>query len=233
MPANVEKEGVLALLHETSSEIGVRLSAPQAELFWLYLQELLEWNRRFPLTAVTDPADIVIKHFVDSLSPLPYLETSTNLLDIGSGAGFPGIPLKIAAPDLRLSLVDANRKKVSFLKQVVRTLKLQDVAVRHGRLEDLPLPEEPFTTIISRAFRRLEPLLDLASPLLAPGWTLIAMLGPTTDKDHRRFQELASAHGLHLSRSVTLDLPRGRGGRTLLFFVGIVGMSLPAPPGKR
>jgi 16S rRNA (guanine527-N7)-methyltransferase len=218
MPTNVEKEGVLALLHETSCEIGVRLSAPQAELFWLYLQELLEWSRTFPLTAVTDPADIVIKHFVDSLSPLPYLEAAANLLDIGSGAGFPGIPLKIAAPDLRLSLVDANRKKVSFLKQVVRTLKLRDVAVRHGRVEDLPPPEEPFTTIISRAFRRLEPLLDLVSPLLSPECVLIAMLGPTRTPEHRRFRELASTHGLHLSRLVNFDLPRGRGGRTLVFF---------------
>jgi 16S rRNA (guanine527-N7)-methyltransferase len=218
MPTTVEKEGLLALLHEAAPEIGVRLSASQAELFWLYLQELLEWNRTFPLTSVTDPADIIIKHFVDSLSPLPYLGASTNLLDIGSGAGFPGIPLKIAAPGLRLSLVDSNRKKVSFLKQVVRTLKLRDVSVRHGRPEDLPPPEQPFTTIISRAFRRLEPLLDLVSPLLAPGCTLIAMLGPTTDKDHRRFQELASAHGLQLSRLVPLELPQGRGGRTLVFF---------------
>jgi 16S rRNA (guanine527-N7)-methyltransferase len=218
MPARVEKEEVLALFYETSREIGVRLSAPQAELFWLYLQQLLEWNRTFPLTSVTDPADIVIKHFVDSLTPLPYLEASTNLLDIGSGAGFPGIPLKIAAPDLHLSLVDANRKKISFLKQVVRTLELREVAVRHGRIEDLPPPEEPYTTIISRAFRKLEPLLEMVSPILAPGCTLIAMLGPTTQKDHRRFLELASARRLQLSRLVPLELPRGRGGRTLVFF---------------
>jgi 16S rRNA (guanine527-N7)-methyltransferase len=218
MPTNLEREGVLALLHETSSEIGVRLSAPQAELFWLYLQELLEWNRTFPLTALTDPAEIVIKHFVDSLTPLPYLGASTNLLDIGSGAGFPGIPLKIAAPDLRLSLVDANRKKVSFLRQVVRTLKLRDVAVRHGRVEDLPPPDQPYTTIISRAFRRLEPLLVLVRPLLSPECVLIAMLGPRTHKDHRRFQELALAHRLKLRSLIPLELPRGRGGRTLLFF---------------
>jgi len=218
MPRTVEKEGVLALLHETSREIGVRLSAAQAELFWIFLQELLEWNRTFPLTAVTDPADIVIKHFVDSLSPLPYLETSTNLLDIGSGAGFPGIPLKIAAPGLRLSLVDANRKKVSFLKQIIRTLELREVSVRHGRVEDLPPSEEPYTTIISRAFRRLEPLLDLVSPLLAPECTLIAMLGPTGATEHRRFRDLASTHGLQLSRIVSLELPRGRGGRTLALF---------------
>jgi 16S rRNA (guanine527-N7)-methyltransferase len=218
MPTKLEKDGVLALLHETSREIGVRLSAPQAELFWLYLQELLEWNRTFPLTAVTDPADIVIKHFVDSLSPLPYLGASTHLLDIGSGAGFPGIPLKIAAPDLRLSLVDANRKKISFLKQVVRTLELREVTVLHRRVEDLPLGDPPFATVISRAFQRLEPLLDLVSPLLSQECLLVAMLGPTRAPEHRLFRELASARGLRLSQLVPLELPRGRGGRTLVFF---------------
>ena len=218
MPARVEKQYFIPLLQETSREVGVQLSPFQGEQFWLYLQELLDWNRRVNLTAITDPAEIVIKHFVDSLTPLPYLGSATSLLDVGSGAGFPGIPLKIAAPDLRLSLVDANRKKISFLKQVVRTLELREVTVRHGRIEDLPPPEEPYTTIISRAFRRLEPLLEMVSPLIAPGCTLIAMLGPTRAPEHRLFRELASAHGLKLSQIVPLELPRGRGGRTLAFF---------------
>jgi 16S rRNA (guanine527-N7)-methyltransferase len=218
MPTNVEKEGVLALLHETSSEIGVRLGAPQGELFWLYLQELLEWNRTFPLTAITDPADIVIKHFVDSLTPLPYLGALTRLIDVGSGAGFPGIPLKIAVPDLVVSMVDSNRKKVSFLKHLIRTLELRDATALHNRIENLPAADPPFQVVVSRAFRRLEPMLELVSPLLAPGCTLIAMLGPTKASDHKRFHELASAEGLALSRLVSLELPRGRGARTLVFF---------------
>jgi len=82
----------------------------------------------------------------------------------------------------------------------------------------LPPPEEPYTTIISRAFRRLEPLMEMVSPLIAPGCTLIAMLGPTRAPKHRLFSELASAHGLKLSQIVPLELPRGRGGRTLAFF---------------
>ena len=218
MPSRVEKQDLITLLRETSREVGVQLGPSQGEQFWVYLQELLDWNRRVNLTSITDPTDIVIKHFLDSLTPLPYLKTSTSLLDIGSGAGFPGIPLKIAAPDLRLSLVDANRKKVSFLKQMVRTLKLREVTIRHGRIEDLSPLEEPFTTIISRAFRRLEPLLDLVSPLLAPGCTLIVMLGPTTHEDRRWFQELALAHRLQLTSLIPVELPRGRGSRTLLFF---------------
>jgi 16S rRNA (guanine527-N7)-methyltransferase len=212
-----DKEGLMTLLRETSKEVGVQLGDSQAEDFWLYLQELLEWNRTINLTAVTDPVDIIIKHFVDSLTPLPYLASSRSLLDIGSGAGFPGIPLKIAAPYLRLCLVDSQRRKVSFLKHIVRTLSLREVTVVHGRVEELPRQDPPFTAVISRAFRRIEPLLEVVIPLLGPGCTLIAMLGPTTARDHRRFRELASAHRLQLDSLVSVELPRGRGSRTLLF----------------
>lgn len=218
VPTGPDKRELMTLLQETSREVGVQLGDSQVEDFWLYLQELMEWNRTVNLTAVTDPLDIIIKHFVDSLTPLPYLASSTSLLDVGAGAGFPGVPLKIAAPYLRLCLVDSQRKKVSFLKHIIRALKLRDVTVVHGRVEDLPPQDPPFATVISRAFRRLEPLLEVASPLLSPGCTLIAMLGPTTERDHRRFRELASAHGLQLASLVPVELPRGRGGRTLAFF---------------
>jgi 16S rRNA (guanine527-N7)-methyltransferase len=218
VPIGRDKRGLLTLLRETSREAGVQLADSQAEDFWLYLQELMEWNRTVNLTAVTDPVDIIIKHFVDSLTPLPYLASSTNLLDVGSGAGFPGVPLKIVVPDLRLCLVDSQRRKVSFLKHIIRTLNFREVTVVHGRVEDLPPQAPPFTAVISRAFRRIEPLLELVSPLLSPGCTLIAMLGPTTDRDHRRFRELASTHGLQLASLIPVDLPRGRGGRTLVFF---------------
>ena len=218
MPTGPDKQDLMTLLQQTSREVGVQLGDSQAEDFWLYLQELMEWNRTVNLTAVTDPFDIIIKHFVDSLTPLPYLASSTSLLDVGSGAGFPGIPLKIAAPHLRLCLVDSQRKKVSFLKHIIRTLNLREVTVVHGRVDDLPPQDPPFSAVISRAFRQLEPLLEVVAPLLSPGCTLIAMLGPTTPRDHRRFRELASAHGLQLSSLIPVELPRGRGGRTLVFF---------------
>jgi len=213
-----DKRLFMALLRETSREVGVQLGDSQAEEFWLYLQELLEWNRTVNLTAITAPPDIVIKHFVDSLTPLPYFAPPTSLLDVGAGAGFPGIPLKIAAPHLRICLVESQRRKVSFLKHIIRTLNLRNATVIHSRVEDLPPQDPSFTTVISRAFRRLEPLLDAVSPLLSPGHTLIAMLGPTTAGDHRRFRELASAHGLQLDSLIPIELPRSRGGRTLAFF---------------
>jgi len=209
------------LLRQGSLEVGVSLEDLQIELFGVYLQELLEWNKTFNLTGIRDPEDIVIKHFVDSLTPLPYLEPFARLLDIGPGAGFPSIPLKIAAPGLKVQLVEASRKKVSFLKHIIRTLKLESVAAMHSRVEDAELPDESFDTIISRAFAHLEPLVKIVSPLMEPGNTLVAMLGPTATEDHHRHADCALAESLELKRVVSLELPLGRGGRTLLFLVKI------------
>ena len=206
------------VLRQGTHKVGVSLSDTQIDLFGLYLGELLEWNKTFNLTSIRDPEDIIIKHFVDSLTPLPYLELSGGLLDIGPGAGFPSLPLKIAAPELRVQLVEANRKKVSFLKHIVRTLKLHSAIVMQGRIEDVELPGEAFDTIISRAFAHLEPLVKIVSPLMEPGNTLVAMLGPTTSEDHPKLAECALAEKLELQRVVLLELPRGRGGRTLLLF---------------
>ena len=181
-------------------------------------EALLEWNKTFNLTGIRDPEDIVIKHFVDSLTPLPYLAPSGRLLDIGPGAGFPSIPLKIAAGELQITLVEASRKRVSFLKHIIRTLKLESVVVQHSRLELIEPADLPFNTIISRAFTRLEPLVKLVAPLMTPGNTLVAMLGPAKASEHPRFADFAQAESLELHRMVSLELPRGRGGRTLLFF---------------
>jgi 16S rRNA (guanine527-N7)-methyltransferase len=214
----LDKDKLTTLLRQASREIGVSLNHPQVEMFWLYLQELLEWNSRFNLTAIGDPEDIIIKHFVDSLTPLRYLAGSGSLLDIGPGAGFPGIPLKIAAPMLNLQLVEANRKKVSFLKHIIRTLGLENVTVLHGRIEEMAHSEKSFEIIISRAFRKLEPLLQLVSPLLKPENTLVAMLGPTTKMEQKSFMAFGLTANLDLIREVSLQLPYGRGSRTLLLF---------------
>ena len=214
----MDKDRLTRLFLQASQEVSVSLSAQQVELFWLYLQELLEWNKTFSLTGIRNPDDIIIKNFIDSLTPLPYLDSSGSLLDIGSGAGFPSIPLKIGCPELEVQLVEASRKKVSFIKHLIRTLGLKGVSVLHSRVEEMEQPERPFHTIISRAFRRPAPLLQLVSPLLQPSTTLVAMLGPTTSEEHNELEDLALAQSLEVSRIVSLKLPRDRGGRTLVFF---------------
>ena len=218
MATSLDKAKFSSFLGQASQEVGVSLNSLQIELFWLYLSELLEWNERFNLTGIRDPEDIIIKHFVDSLTPLPYLERSGRFLDIGSGAGFPSIPIKIAAPRLQVHIVDASRKKTSFLKHLIRTLELKGVSALHGRIEDMEQPESPFKIIISRAFQRLEPLLKLVSPVLEPGNIFVGMLGPTTIEEQTSLKDLASAESLELRRLIPLELPLGRGRRTLMFF---------------
>jgi 16S rRNA (guanine527-N7)-methyltransferase len=214
----LDKDKHIDLLRQTSQEVGVSLTTSKLELFWLYLQQLLEWNKTFSLTGIRNPDDTIIKNFIDSLTPLPYLDFSGRLLDIGSGAGFPSMPLKIACPELEVQLVEASRKKVSFIKHLIRTLGLKGVSVLHSRVEEMEQPERPFHTIISRAFRRPAPLLHLVSPLMESSTTLVAMLGPTTREEHDKLEELALAESLGVSRVISLELPRDRGGRTLVFF---------------
>ncbi|MBU0502266.1 MAG: 16S rRNA (guanine(527)-N(7))-methyltransferase RsmG, partial [Candidatus Margulisbacteria bacterium] len=113
-----------------------------SRLFDIYLKELLEWNKKFNLTAITDAEEIRIKHFQDSLAILPHtpqLTTHASLIDIGTGAGFPGIPLKIACPDIKLTLVEATRKKTEFLKHLVKVLELKEVEVIWGRAEEVAI----------------------------------------------------------------------------------------------
>ena len=214
----MEKDNFFSLIWQGSQDLSISLGNAEMELFWIYLKELLEWNAKLNLTAVTDPKEIIIKHFIDSLTPLPYLERAGPLLDIGSGAGFPGLPIKIAAPQLEVQVLDATRKKVTFLKHLIRTLGLKGVTAVHGRIEDMPPEELTFQVFISRAFRRLEALLRVVSPCLQPSNTLIAMLGPTLPSDQQRMRDLGSREGLDLRRHVSLALPFDRGRRTLLFF---------------
>ena len=108
------------------------------KLFNLYLQELIEWNKKFNLTAVTDPAEIRVRHFEDSLSVLEAIDLSDQrVVDIGPGAGFPGLPLKIVRPGIKLTLVEATRKKIEFLRHLVEVLNLADVEIIWGRAEEV------------------------------------------------------------------------------------------------
>lgn len=160
--------------------LGVDLD-PQslARLDWL-ADELLRWNRTHNLTAITDSLAVREKHLVDSLTLLPLLGAARRLLDVGSGAGFPALPLKIACPALEVVSVEAVGKKVAFQRHVVRTLQLAGFTAVHGRAEALsahPLCGAGFDVVTARALGALPLLAELAAPCLAPGGRLIAMKG--------------------------------------------------------
>ncbi len=187
-------------------------------LVWLQ-QELLRWNRTHNLTAITAPRDALEKHLVDSLTLLPHLGGATRLLDIGSGAGFPAIPLKIARPGLAVAAVDAVAKKISFQKHVARKLDLKGFVAWHGRAEDLPgqaFAAAGFDLVVARAFSSLETLIELALPCLDATGRIIAMKGPEGGRELAGAGSALAAAGLRCHERVRIVLPASGARRELL-----------------
>ena len=166
--------------------LGIEINEDVTAPFSIYASELINWNRKINLTTITKPRDIAIKHFLDSLAPAGFIPDRARLLDIGSGGGFPGIPLKILKPSLSGLLIDGVRKKVNFLKHVLRTLSLENIEALQIRAENLlkdPERANSFDVIISRALSDLEPFVKSALPLLAKQGTIIAMKGAVAQKE--------------------------------------------------
>lgn len=141
-----------------------------------YLKLLEKWNRVHNLTAVREPAQMVVLHLLDSLSVLPHLEGKTSILDVGTGAGLPGIPLAIARPDLEVTLLDSNHKKTTFLAQAKAELGLANIRVETARVETYR-PQRLFDVVVSRAFSELSDFVTQARHLVQPGGELLAMKG--------------------------------------------------------
>lgn len=189
------------------------------QLLW-FRDELLRWNKRINLTAITDPLSALEKHLVDSLTLLPYMSQQGTLLDMGSGGGFPSIPLKIARPALSIWSVDAVAKKIAFQKHVVRTLKLATFTAQHARLEDLPqngtLPA--FDQIVTRAFASLQDILSLAEPLLGINGQIVAMKGAEGMAELADNAQIIKDAGFKCQRTIQMLLPQSKAKRCLLFF---------------
>jgi 16S rRNA (guanine527-N7)-methyltransferase len=154
-------------------------------MFETYLKELLEWNKKFNLTAITDPEEIQTKHFEDSLSLLQAIPlTSERVIDIGSGAGFPGIPLKIKCPNIKLTLVEATKKKVEFLKHIVKNLELKDVEAIWGRAEEVAKEKrEQYDIAVARAVAELNILSEWCLPFVKVGGIFVAYKTENTESE--------------------------------------------------
>jgi 16S rRNA (guanine527-N7)-methyltransferase len=162
-------------------------------LFLNYLEELTEWNKKINLTSVTGDRDIIIRHFLDSLILTPLLVNQKNLLDIGSGAGFPGIPLKIILPDLKVTLMDSINKKVVFMRHIIRTLGLKNIEAIQARAEDKETIRKfvaCFDVVTSRAFAELGKFLESASPYAKKGGMLLALKGPKGSEEVKALKQL-------------------------------------------
>ena len=189
--------------------------------------ELLRWNRTHNLTAIIRPEEVAEKHLADSLSLLPLLGTTRRLLDLGSGAGFPALPLKIARPDLEVVTVDAVGKKIAFQNHIARTLRFSGFTAVHGRAEalrDHPACAAKFDVVTARALGSLPMLARLSVPLLAPGGRLIAMKGAEGEGELAAANDELATLGFVCTERYPLRLPRSGAERLLLVLI----LSTPA-----
>ncbi|MFO7706712.1 MAG: 16S rRNA (guanine(527)-N(7))-methyltransferase RsmG [Desulfobacterales bacterium] len=187
-----------ALITAGAGAFGVDVTAAQAAQMARHAVQLLAWNRVSNLTTVTEPAAMARTHYLDSLSVAPLVPPAAALLDIGSGGGFPGLPLHIALPGLRTALIDASRKKASFLRHVIRELGLTGILALHRRAEEMAGASggsPRFGVIVSRALGAVEPFVRMALPLLAPGGRIVAMKGHLEAREIRDFEHAAETGG--------------------------------------
>jgi 16S rRNA (guanine527-N7)-methyltransferase len=168
------------LIYEGAKNLDIHIDKRKIEKFAIHALELMKWNQKTNLTAITDPFEVAVKHFLDSIVPVQIIPPNASLLDIGSGGGFPGIPLKICLPSLSVTLIDASRKKISFLKHIIRILELKNIDALHVRSEEFankPGVAKTFDVIISRAFSSMTTFFMTALPFLKKEGIIIAMRG--------------------------------------------------------
>ena len=205
---------------EGLNKLGLELTEQQSEQFLRYQQELLDWNTRVNLTSITNPEEVFIKHFLDSLSLLMiYDAPNARLLDIGAGAGFPGLPLKIVRPQWHVVLLEATGKKVKFLQHIIETLQLKDVVAVNGRAEELAHKAEyrgSFDVVIARAVASLPALIEYAAPFCRLGGQLIFPKKGDLAEELARGKRAASQVGARFKADIPVTLPGLGDGRRLL-----------------
>lgn len=194
------------------SHCGIHLTSSQVKLFTTYESELLTWNEKINLTAIRDPEGIRTKHFLDSLSILVELKTPAplRLIDVGTGAGFPGIPLKILLPSMHLTLVESVGKKASFCRHIAELLQLDNVEVITARAEDLgqnPLYREKFDWAVARAVASMPVLAEYLLPLVRIGGAILAQKGESAHAEVQSAEKAIRILGGTLRKIASVTLP--------------------------
>jgi 16S rRNA (guanine527-N7)-methyltransferase len=209
---------------------GVNLTDQQLDLFRIYLGELWSWNRKFNLTGLQDRGRIVIELFLDSLVPSPFLPGEGDLLDVGSGAGFPGLPLKIHCPLRNTFLLEPNSKKVGFLRHVIRLIRLEGIHTIRSRVEHLP-KGGCYDMVTARALAEFGKTLECCSPLVNHGGLLVLYMGARAEEILKESGRLVADHHLKVVKTLSYVLPGKRSDRHTVIFRKEDGLSHCRPEG--
>ena len=182
----MERESFSKELIEKAKKVNIEIDDKKEEQFYNYMKLLLEWNEKINLTAITEQNDIILKHFIDSITINKYIEQSNSIIDIGTGAGFPGIPLKIMNQNKKITLVDSLNKRINFLNEVCKEISLENIQCIHARAEELASDleyRENYETVVSRAVARINVLIEYMLPFVKIGGLCICMKGPNIDRE--------------------------------------------------
>lgn len=195
---------------EMLNKINLVLNDKQINDFYVYMLELLEWNKNVNLTAITEENEVIQKHFIDSLTILKYINDDDKIIDVGTGAGFPGIPLKISNNKLDITLLDSLNKRILFLDNVIKKLSLNNIKTIHSRVEDAginSLYREKFDIATSRAVAQLNVLLEYLLPLVKVGGKCICMKGGNVEEELSNSTRALEVLGGKIEKIESFDLP--------------------------
>ena len=215
----MEKEEFYMKMKQKAEEIDINLTVEQLWKFYSYMELLIEWNEKINLTAIIEPEEIILKHFIDSLTIYKYIEKDNKVVDVGTGAGFPGIPLKIANPELKITLVDSLNKRLIFLQDVINKLQLKNVEIIHARAEEFGQNKkfrEKFDIATSRAVANLSTLSEYLIPLVKLNGKCICMKAGDADQEIEEAKKAINVLGGTIKEVENFMLPQSDIGRTVI-----------------
>ena len=210
----------------------MNLTEEQEQKFYKYMQLLKEWNEKINLTTITEEQDILLKHFIDSLTILKYLNDNDNIIDVGTGAGFPGIPVKIVNEILNVTLMDSLNKRILFLNDVIEKLKLEGIKTVHARAEELGRNREyreKYDVVTSRAVANLSTLLEYMMPFAKVGGTCICMKGPNIEEELENADLAIKELGGKLEKIENFKLPESDIERNIIIIKKVRNISNKYP----
>ncbi len=197
-------------LTELAKKIGIDLDELQVKKYYDYMNILLEWNEKINLTAITEMNDVILKHFIDCITVMKYINEKSNILDVGSGAGFPGIPISILDTESSITLLDSLNKRVIFLQEVIKRLDLNNVSAIHSRAEEFgrnKCNREKYDVTVSRAVANLSTLAEYLLPFTKMGGISICMKGSNVDEEIKQAEFAIKELGGKIVKVDKFNLP--------------------------